>query len=306
MRPLRIILTLVCVLYATAGFGAKTEKDAICHVGNEYGPQGQTYDPYCEPTAEYDCSADAGKIDLIMVGNTKKHLNNESHSFEGVSDYLPETLNASGIETWDSNGDGIDDGCEPGTPSNKEVFVSSQTFTGDLVTEAADLSLGEFDGDGLAAGDAICTHLAGEAGLTGSWSFWGSTDTVDAKDRVTVAVPFFLTDGTTQVGDSLADILDCANPSCLDAAITKDENGFDATGQVMTGTAPDGTAFSGGIRTCGNWTSALERFVAPECSPDDSLCRVMIGIAGQTIESWTQAGAQYSCHESRRIYCFQD
>lgn len=113
---MKIILTFTLVLFATTGFAAKKEKDLICHVGNEEGPGGETYldDPGCAPIEEngYFCP-DAGKIDLISVANASKHLSNPNHTYDGIDDYLPEDVGASGEGDEDSNGNGIDDGCEP-------------------------------------------------------------------------------------------------------------------------------------------------------------------------------------------------
>ena len=45
----------------------------------------------------------------------------------------------------------------------KLVFNTAGTFTGDLITEAFDLGLGTFTGDGLGAADAICQDEADTA-----------------------------------------------------------------------------------------------------------------------------------------------
>lgn len=116
MHFTRILLSIVFVLFASTALAAKPEKTLVCHVGNEVGPGGEVYldDPGCVPIEEneYFCP-DAGKIDLIEVAKANKHLNNQSHEYDGISDYLPEEVDASGEGKEDSNGDGIDDGCEP-------------------------------------------------------------------------------------------------------------------------------------------------------------------------------------------------
>jgi hypothetical protein len=111
----RIILFCALILIATTGLAAKQEKTLICHVGNEMGPNGETYldDPGCVPHLDNDWFCpDAGKIDLIEVAKPNKHLDNDLHSYDGISDYLPGEIGASGEGDEDSNGDGIDDGCE--------------------------------------------------------------------------------------------------------------------------------------------------------------------------------------------------
>lgn len=119
MRPIKIILTVTLMLFAATGFAAKKEKDLICHVGNEEGSEGEVYldDPGCVPVEEngFFCP-DAGKIDLIEVANTSKHLNNPNHTYDGIDDYLPDEVGASGEGNEDSDGDGIDDGCQPPPP----------------------------------------------------------------------------------------------------------------------------------------------------------------------------------------------
>jgi hypothetical protein len=110
----QLILFCTLILFATTGLAAKQEKTLICHVGNEMGPNGEVYDPACVPGENNDnFCADAGKIDLIVVAKAAKHLNNDSHSWEGISDYEPSEVGASGDDTEDSDGNGIDDGCEP-------------------------------------------------------------------------------------------------------------------------------------------------------------------------------------------------
>ena len=118
MRLIKIIFVVTLMLFAATGFAAKKEKTTICHVGNEEGPGGEVYldDPGCAPHEGngYFCP-DAGKIDLIEVANANRHLLNPSHMYDGISDYLPEDIGASGEGKEDTNGDGIDDGCEPPT-----------------------------------------------------------------------------------------------------------------------------------------------------------------------------------------------
>ena len=115
-----IKLFIFCtVLLAAATVHAKSEKVLVCHVGSATGPQGETWldDPDCVPGEDngYFCP-DAGKIDLIVVPANANHLDNPSHEWAGIADYDPIELGASGQGTEDSNGDGIDDGCELSSP----------------------------------------------------------------------------------------------------------------------------------------------------------------------------------------------
>lgn len=53
------------------------------------------------------------------------------------------------------------------------VFVTSETYTGDLVGAANDAGLGSFtETDGIAAGNALCQERADAADLPGSYSAW--------------------------------------------------------------------------------------------------------------------------------------
>ena len=114
---LAIFTTIIAVgMLASNALAAKPEKNLICHVGNEVGPGGEVYldDPGCMPHEDnsYFCP-DAGKIDLIEVAKQAKHLGNDAHSYDGISDYQPGELGASGEGKEDSDDNGIDDGCEP-------------------------------------------------------------------------------------------------------------------------------------------------------------------------------------------------
>lgn len=118
MKPLHLLLTAALSLAAT-GVAASPDKGLVCHVGNEAGPAGEVYldDPDCVPGEDngYFCP-DAGKVDLLVVGNVGAHLDNDSHSWDELSDYDPAEVGASGDGTEDSDGNGVDDGCEPPRP----------------------------------------------------------------------------------------------------------------------------------------------------------------------------------------------
>ena len=60
------------------------------------------------------CHANAlGVIDLLVVSASSSHLGNASHSFDGIMDYEPSEVGATGTGTEDFDGDGVDEGCEP-------------------------------------------------------------------------------------------------------------------------------------------------------------------------------------------------
>lgn len=174
------------------------------------------------------------------------------------------------------------------------VFVTSQTFTGDLVSEAT--SRFGFGGSiGLDAGNHICNSLAEDAGLqpTGDTNFvaWLSDSTTDAKDRLVNEVgPYVLTDASgTVVADDLVDLLTC-DPSCLQAAISVDESGVSLmTGSAWTGTRADGTL---GLVACDDWSSFSDMVGGD------------YGSAVSNGTAWTAFG-QSNCSLPRRLYCFE-
>jgi len=110
MKLIQVVIVFL-MLFAATNLAAGQEKNLICHVGNKESRSGETYldDPDCKGG---NCP-DAGKIDLIMVAHAAMHLDNPAHMYDSISDYRPEDIGASGVGTEDSNGDGVDDGCEP-------------------------------------------------------------------------------------------------------------------------------------------------------------------------------------------------
>jgi hypothetical protein len=98
---------------AASPVALKAGRILVCHVGSEEGPSGENYDPACVPgEANGWFCPDAGRIDLVQVAASSRHLGNPSHAYGGVSDFEPGAMGASGVGTDDSDGDGIDDGCE--------------------------------------------------------------------------------------------------------------------------------------------------------------------------------------------------
>jgi hypothetical protein len=110
------ILPLALILVAAGNVWAKPEKTLVCHVGNKVAPNGDTYldDPDCTPSLDNDYFCpDAGKVDLVVVPNAENHLENAAHEWAGLFDYEPSEVGATGDGTEDTDGDGIDEGCEP-------------------------------------------------------------------------------------------------------------------------------------------------------------------------------------------------
>ena len=114
MKPTHLLVAAALSL-AASSVAASPEKSLVCHIGNKAGPSGEVYldNPACVPGEDngYFCP-DAGKIDLILAANNSAHLGNPSHGWDGIFDYQPVEVGASGAGTEDSDGNGVDDGCE--------------------------------------------------------------------------------------------------------------------------------------------------------------------------------------------------
>lgn len=89
MNVLKLVLFSILLLGSSNLFAAKAPKVLVCHVGGD------------------------GQINLILVSANSSHLGNANHNFDGLMDYEPSTIGASGEGTEDIDGDGIDEGCEP-------------------------------------------------------------------------------------------------------------------------------------------------------------------------------------------------
>lgn len=89
MNALKLVIVSILLFSCGNLLASSTPKMLVCHVG------------------------DAGQIDLIVVAANSNHLDNASHSFEGLWDYEPSEVGATGEGTEDFDGDGVDEGCEP-------------------------------------------------------------------------------------------------------------------------------------------------------------------------------------------------
>ena len=128
--------------------------------------------------------------------------------------------------------------------------------------------------------------------MPGTYTAWLSDSSTDAKDRVTNHPgPYVLTSGF-KVADDFSDILDCTNPTCLQASIGRDEFGeiVFSLDRVWTGTGVDGRSTG---NHCSNWTTD---------NPGAT------GTFGDTISDsfhWTARGLE-ACDLPQRLYCFED
>lgn len=162
-------------------------------------------------------------------------------------------------------------------PPVKRVFVSSTRHKGNMAPTG-----------GLAGGDAICQGLADNAALGGTWTAWLSTDSVDARDRISDH-PYFLVDGVTQVATGVADLTD----GVLNNSIEQTEFGAITMDKVVwTGTSSTGLA---ALSNCQNWTTS-----AP-FGPIGAIGLANVASNG----SWTNDRTE-GCFFEQRLYCFED
>ena len=171
-------------------------------------------------------------------------------------------------------------------PGPKSVFVTSNGYTGNLISEAILIDPG-FSGNGLEAGDFICNTLASDAGLPGEYVAWLSDNTTNAKDRLTPGSGPFVRIDFEKVADDIVNLTDGA----IDVPIAVDEGGvlIDVILRVWTGTFKTGLAH---FAHCVGWTTGME-------STDGRA-----GLLNSSTAVWTQHSFVI-CDTSLPIYCFQ-
>lgn len=226
------------------------------------------------------CNALTGAADLTAGASSldpdrRTDEDSTSPSDGEAKGRAPETSVDAGEYTYPRDPEPSND---PGDPKpspapgaeTKRVFVSSTLQNGNL--------------GGLSGADRKCNQLAQAAGLPGTFVAWLSTDTVDAKDRVTGAGPWSLV-GETDVAVTRAQLE--APP--ISRPIQKDERGNLVSGLVWTGTNADGRFLDD---DCGDWT-AQTGFA--HAAAGDSLVS----------QSYWTAATPRGCQATLRIYCFQ-
>lgn len=194
-------------------------------------------------------------------------------------------------------GDGVtqspDEECDPLDPnpdssavcvsckwSGKRVFVSSETYDGDL--------------GGLDGADTICQDLASGAGLTsGDATFraWLSSSDTSAASRLHHSPEeYILVDGTV-VAENWDDLADGA----IASAINLDELGGLAVETPRAWTNTTSSAASRGAADCAGWKSNTQG------------SKGHVGWVVMTDAEWTQAidFTPAGCIQERRLYCVE-
>ena len=194
---------------------------------------------------------------------------------DGTKDYLDSDDDNDGVLDADDNcpleGPNLDGfGC-PVAPT-KTVFVTSETYTGDL--------------GGLAGADQKCNALAATAGLSGTYMAWLSSDLASPSTRFARStVPYALVDGTV-IADDWDDLVDgfLALPIYLTESATDEPNR-----PVWTGTTFSGNPIA---QMCHDWTT------------DDFESTAVLGSTGISRGGWT-ANYRTTCNQLARLYCFE-
>lgn len=213
--------------------------------------------------------------------------------------------------------------------SSRILFLTSESYSGDLVGEAQSLLGMPFE-DGLEAADAICQYHASMAGLPGEFVAILSTSTVDAASRLSsvlnpyrsvnglpIAANFTALFGTTNGAELAGADLPAA---WLSISPDIDELGSPRTsgnpaGNAWTGTRPTGQhdragPGPGGIPVpaysfCNDWTDNAQP-TDPGCdvgNPSLQPC----GLTGESRDrtpTWI-ADDYVGCQSLRRLYCVQ-
>lgn len=161
--------------------------------------------------------------------------------------------------------------------SQKVVFVTSQTFTGEL--------------GGLEGADQKCNTAATQANLPGNYKAFLSTTTTDASERLSHAnVPYVLTTGE-MVADNWSDLTD----GQLDTYIHTDEFGNVSSRKVWTATDNNGAYNT--RQSCEDWT-------APSQFTEGTGAWFMV-LDPNVEGSINGSNLSYRCSETLSLYCVQ-
>ncbi len=173
-------------------------------------------------------------------------------------------------------------GCSSACRLYRQVFVTSQVFTGDL--------------GGLDGADAKCQAAAQAVDLTGTYRAWLSSADASPSDRfVKTTIPYRLLNGTQVVAD-WADLTDGSlavgiNVSEVNGGPGKGIHSCvpDTAPIVWTSTKDAGTP-TGGMYACSEWSS-----LGGEGSA---------GLAGSVDFTWT-SNCLAECGDEAALYCFE-
>jgi hypothetical protein len=178
----------------------------------------------------------------------------------------------------------------PNQAGERIIFVTSQTYTGDLISEAN--ALGGVGLNGLESADFICTLHAQAAGLSGDYVAWLSDSRTAARTRVDPgAAPLVRVNGQVVAFDvhHLAHVGTDGDTNDLVRVVDIDEHGNQvAPTPVYTGTRAHGVP---NTNHCNDWSS-LDSF-------GDTGTNFSASVTWQT-------GGTIPCANPGYLYCIQD
>ena len=126
--------------------------------------------------------------------------------------------------------------CKKPTGPTKIIFLSSQSYTGNL--------------GGLAGADAKCQQLADNAGLSGTYKAWLSVYGFDPITRIIPSTaPYVRTDGAI-IANNFDDLTDGSLEHSLQHPIMLDEHGQAIASPVWTDTGSGGWGYDDQSRHC--------------------------------------------------------
>ena len=173
----------------------------------------------------------------------------------------------------------------------KRVFVSSKTFTGDLITEAKALNGNDYS-DGINAAKSICQNLADKAHLGGRWRAILSDSQSDIVNKLKTNSRLYLVDKRTPINKGK---LWDGSP---DLYIDLDEFGkkYVPGNEAWTGTDVNGFR-----------QSSLKYVHCEDWSSISGTGRTGL-ISSRRVKpyfNWISYGAGANCSEKRSLYCFE-
>lgn len=257
-------------------------------------------DDYCDPTLPEGSNCASLRTTEACADGCTDGIDNDSDGYVDCEDPdCADDTNCPEICTdgIDNDADGYvdcdDQECVILTDCQKRVFITSGTYTGDIVNACSnDYGTDCPMYDGVLAADVICNKLATAAGLPGTYKAWLASyaNTAPFYRFAKSSVPYRRVDDVVIAFD-WGDLVD----GSLDAPISVDENGSSVPAEVWTNVLPGGTAYATQTyHHCSNFTGYGEYLTYDAWT----------GLSTSTSSYWTKRFGK-NCTQSMRLYCFQ-
>jgi hypothetical protein len=197
------------------------------------------------------------------------------HSVDAAPDVGPEDHD---VVVVDSGPVTVPDAAIDAAPVPKRVFVTNETFSGNL--------------GGRAGGDAKCVSAAADAGLGGQWVAWLSVPGGNAIEHIDDG-PYVLVDGSGPIAANKTELVSGHIAHAIN--MTESKVVLTENRGVWTGTSSNGTV----AETCSGWELSS---------------KTIYGTLGSTLatdDGWTKgAGAEppsevWPCSTEVSLYCFE-